>query len=128
MKKRTTSTRVGRLQGASVEGVQTDQHVVPAGVAALFDRLLSRSVRAARADHRLRTELLAANAKFKRAEARLFGSLAERLGVSATVKELAVLREGHQRTVSDAMEKAHAVVNAAGRSDQRTRKKKRKAR
>lgn len=126
MGKRQTARNVrGEPVKRSIESVQNDQRQLPAEVAALFNDLLSRSRQAAHADDELQTKVDEANAKFRQEQARLMNSLAQQLGVSATVKELTVLRERHVRTVSDAMEKAHSAAGverpAAGRDTRKTK-------
>jgi methyl-accepting chemotaxis protein len=108
-----------------IECVQNDQRQLPAEVAALFDDLLLRSVQATHAEQELRTKMDEANVKFRQEQARLADSLAQQLGVSATVKELAALGGRHVRTVIDTMERAHSAVSAkrtrAGKGAKKTR-------
>jgi hypothetical protein len=108
-----------------VKSVKNHQRRLPADVAALFDDLLARSMKATLAEHELQTKVDEANRKFRHEQARLGDSLAQQLGVSATAKDLAALRVRHVRTVIDAMARAHSAVSAgrtgAGRVVKKTR-------
>jgi hypothetical protein len=100
---------------------------LPAKLAALFNGLRSRSIKAARADHQLQTKVAKASAKFRREQARLMGSLVQQLGVSAIVKDMTALRERHVRTAIEAMDNAYSAVGDA-QTDARKRTRNRKTR
>lgn len=109
----------------AIKGVQNDQRQLPAEVAALFDDLLMRSVQATHAKQEIQTKMDEANVKFRQEQARLADSLAQQLGVSATVKELVALRERHVRTVIDTIDRAHSAVSTvrtgAGKGAKKTK-------
>jgi len=98
---------------SSRASVQNGERALPTEVEALFDDGVSRSMQAARADHELQMEVEKANAQFRMEQSRLMASLAERLGVTATLEQLAALRERHGAALSDVMERAQSAALAA---------------
>ena len=102
------------------KSVQNKERSLPAGVAAVFDDALSRSMQAAHADQELQTKVAQANAKFRREQGRLSGPLAKQLGVSTTVREFETLRDRHIKTVTEAMDSAASAARGA-RSGKRAR-------
>jgi len=98
---------------SSRASVLNEQRALPTEVEALFDDVVSRSMQATRAEHELQMEIEKANAQFRMEQSRLMASLAERLGVTATLEQLAALRERHGAALGDVMERAQSAALAA---------------
>jgi hypothetical protein len=83
---------------------------LPPKIAAMFDELLSRSLRVAKENQELQRATAEANAKFRQEQAKLMGSLARQLGLSGVVRDLAALRKRQVALVRDAMEKTQTAI------------------
>jgi hypothetical protein len=92
----------------------------------LFAGLLSRSTRAAQAEHRLQTKVTQAAAKLRREQVRLLGAKARQLGVSELIKDLAAAQERHLGAAIKSIGESHG--SARGRSQAVASRKTRKTR
>jgi hypothetical protein len=90
--------------------IQNNQRKLPPKIAAMFDELLSRSLRVAKENQELQRATAEANAKFRQEQAKLMGSLARQLGLSGVVRDLAALRKRQVALVRDAMEKTQTAI------------------
>jgi hypothetical protein len=120
MKKRQIAA--ARRGSALSEGsVRNDERQLPRDVTALFAGLLSRSTRAAQADHRLQTKVAQAAARLRREQVRLLGAQARQLGVGELVKDLAAAQERHLGTAIEAIEASHRSTGGRSRAASRKR-------
>jgi hypothetical protein len=76
----------------------------------MFDELLSRSLRVARENQQLQRATAEARAKFRQEQAKLMDSLAQQLGLSGVLRDLAALRKRQVARVSDARKKAQRAI------------------
>jgi hypothetical protein len=83
---------------------------LPPKVAKMFDELLSRSLRVARENQQLQRATAEARAKFRQEQAKLMDSLAQQLGLSGVLRDLAALRKRQVARVSDARKKAQRAI------------------
>ena len=90
--------------------IQNNQRKLPPKIAAMFNELLSRSLRVAKENQELQRATAEANAKFRQEQAKLMGSLARQLGLSGVVRDLAALRKRQVALVRDAMEKTQTAI------------------
>jgi hypothetical protein len=90
--------------------IQNNQRKLPPKIAAMFDELISRSLRVAQKNQELQRATAEANAKFRQEQAKLMGSLARQLGLSGIVRDLAALRKRQVTLVRDAMEKTQTAI------------------
>lgn len=100
------STRRGLPSGR----IQNKQRKPPPRVAAMFEELLSRSLRVAGENQQLQRITAEAHAKFREELARLMESLAQQLRLSGIAKDLAALRKRQAALVRDAMEKTQTSI------------------
>jgi hypothetical protein len=111
------STRRGRIQN--------NQRKLPPKVAAMFNELVSRSLRVAEENQKLHRATAEANAKFRQEQAKLMDSLAQHLGLSGVLRDLAALRERRVGVVRDAIEKTQKAIAREQRTSENLRKSKR---
>jgi hypothetical protein len=90
--------------------IQNNKRKLPPKIAAMFNELLSRSLRVAKENQELQRATAEANAKFRQEQAKLMGSLARQLGLSGVVRDLAALRKRQVALVRDAMEKTQTAI------------------
>ena len=91
-------------------GIQNNQRKLPPKIAAMFDELLSRSLRIAKKNQELQRAKAEASSKFRQEQAKLMGSLARQLGLSCVLKDFAALRKRQGALVRDAMEKTQTAI------------------
>jgi hypothetical protein len=100
------STRRGLSSGR----IGNNERKLPPKVAKMFDELLSRSLRVARENQQLQRATAEARAKFRQEQAKLMDSLAQQLGLSGVLRDLAALRKRQVARVSDARKKAQKAI------------------